>query len=227
MSAHSSHPLSFPQHKVRGLSIFNRIMVVIVALSAITTITLFAKTSSRHSEANSLKNDAMKADRQRYELRALQWCEQVTPENADTVADLFKGYDSASSDIKREIDRQCKTRVSIADFIANQDPIRAFTVKPECTLNDTGDGASCTATVTPNSRAVQKRLEEFSSTTLTLRMRIADTHTNLPTQSHTLDDVATLTVDSSGNGTVSFDVPVDASWGIAYDIQVSSFFPNE
>lgn len=226
MSAHNSHPLPFPQHKVRGLSIFNWIMVIIVVLSAITTITLFAKTSSRHSEANSLKNDTMKADRQRYELKALHWCEKIIPENADTVANMFKGYEAASSDIKREIDRQCQKRVSIAELIANQDPIHTFTVAPECTLNDAADGASCTATVTTNSN-MQTRLKDFSSTTITLRMRIADTHVNLPTQSHTLDNVATLTVDSSGTGTVSFDVPFDASWGTAYDVQVSSFFPNE
>ena len=58
-------------------------------------------------------------------------------------------------------------------------------------------------------------------------MRVADTPTNLLTDPHVIDNVATMTLDSSGSGTMSFDVPFDVSWGTAYDIQVTSYFPNE
>ena len=74
---------------------------------------------------------------------------------------------------------------------------------------------------------MQLKLANYSSTTATLRMRVADSQTSLVTQPHVIDNVATVTLDSSGSGTVTFDVPVDPSWGSAYDIQVSSFFPNE
>ncbi|MDU5164890.1 MAG: hypothetical protein E6212_10395, partial [Actinomyces sp.] len=143
------------------------------------------------------------------------------------VPDLYKDYDAASYDLKAEIERQCKARVSIAEIIRRADPLYDFTVDPECTLNESQDTASCTATVNASPTTMRLKLANYPSTTATLRMRVADTQTSLVTQPHVIDNVATVTLDSSGSGTVTFDVPVDPSWGSAYDIQVSSFFPNE
>lgn len=227
MSEHHSYILSFPQHKVRGLSIFNRIMAIIVIISVITMITLFTMAASRYGEANSLKSDAKEATRQRYELKALQWCEQITPENTDKMKELHSSYESESSDVKREIDRKCEKKLSTAEMLALQSPMNAFDVAHECTVNDAMDGVSCTATVTPGSSTMKKRLAVFSSTTITMRMRVADTATSLLTNPHVIDNVVTMTLDSSGSGTMSFDVPIDISWGTTYDIQVSSYFPNE
>ena len=41
MNEHHSGPVFFPQYKVRSLSIINRIMALIVIISAITMITLY------------------------------------------------------------------------------------------------------------------------------------------------------------------------------------------
>ena len=227
MSEHYSRTLSFPQHKVRGLSIINRILALIVIISAIAMITLFSKAVSRNNEVKSLKSATENAKRRTLEIKAISWCDQVVPENADKISELFRSYGSGPSDVKREIDRQCEKRVSLAEMLAQQSPMNAFDVDHECTVNDALDSASCTVTVTPGSSVMKKRLAAFSSTTITMRMRVADTPTNLLTDPHVIDNVATMTLDSSGSGTMSFDVPFDVSWGSAYDIQVSSYFPNE
>lgn len=227
MSEHYSHTLSFPQHKVRGLSIVNRILALIVIISAIAMITLFSQAVSRNNEVKSLKSATENTKRRTLEIKATSWCDQITSENADKMSSLFRDYDAASSDQKLEIERQCKQKVTVAKLISSHDPTEAFIVTSECTVNESEDTASCTATVTPNPHTLGMGLSFYSATTATLRMRVADTPTNLLTTRHVIDNVTTMTLDSSGSGTVTFDVPVDPSWGSAYDIQVSSFFPNE
>ena len=227
MSEHYSRTLSFPQHKVRGLSIVNRILALIVIISAIAMITLFSQAVSRNNEVKSLKSATENTKRRTLEIKATSWCDQITSENADKMSSLFRDYDAASSDQKLEIERQCKQKVTVAKLISSHDPTEAFIVTSECTVNESEDTASCTATVTPTPHTLGMGLSFYSATTATLRMRVADTPTNLLTTRHVIDNVTTMTLDSSGSGTVTFDVPVDPSWGSAYDIQVSSFFPNE
>ena len=227
MSEHYSRTLSFPQHKVRGLSIINRILALIVIISAIAMITLFSQAVSRNNEVKSLKSATENTKRRTLEIKATSWCDQITSENADKMSSLFRDYDAASSDQKLEIERQCKQKVTVAKLISSHDPTEAFIVTSECTVNESEDTANCTATVTPNPHTLGMGLSFYSATTATLRMRVADTPTNLLTTRHVIDNVTTMTLDSSGSGTISFDVPFDISWGTAYDIQVSSYFPNE
>lgn len=227
MSEHYSRTLSFPQHKVRGLTIVNRILALTVIVSAVAMIALFSQAVSRNNEVKSLKSATENAKRRTLEIKATSWCDQITSENADKMSTLFRDYDAASSDQKLEIERQCKQKVTVAKLISSHDPTEAFIVTSECTVNESEDTASCTATVTPNPHTLGMGLSFYSATTATLRMRVADTPTNLLTDPHVIDNVATMTLDSSGSGTTSFDVPFDINWGTAYDIQVTSYFPNE
>jgi len=225
VNEHHSGPVFFPQYKVRSLSIVNRILALIVIISATTMISLFSQAVSRNNEVKSLKSATENTKRRTLEIKATSWCDQITSENADKMSTLFRDYDAASSEQKREIERQCKQKVTVAKLISSHDPTEAFIVTSECTVNESEDTASCTATVTiiPSEKLL---FNGYSTTTATLRMRIADTHTNLPTQSHVIDNVATVTIDASGTATTTFDIPFDMSWGTAYDIQVTSFFPN-
>ena len=226
MNEHHSGPVFFPQDKVRSLSIINRILALIAIISAITMITLFSQAVSRNNEVESLTKATENAKNQTLEVRATNWCNQITSENADKMSTLYRDYNAASSQQQRKIDSECKKKVAVAELVSLKDPTEAFVVTSECTVNESEDAASCTATVTPDPHTMGMRLSMYSATTATLRMRIADTHSNLPTQSHVIDNAATMTLDSSGSGTISFDVPFDISWGTAYDIQVTSFFPN-
>ena len=227
MSEHYSRTLSFPQHKVRGLSIINRILALIVIISAIAMITLFSQAVSRNNEVKSLKSATENAKRRTLEIKATSWCDQITSENADKMSTLYRDYNGASSQQQRKINSECKQKVALAELVSLKDPNKAFTVTSECTVNESEDTASCTATVTPNPHTLGMALSFYSATTATLRMRVADTPTNLLTDPHVIDNVATMTLDSSGSGTTSFDVPFDINWGTAYDIQVTSYFPNE
>jgi hypothetical protein len=225
VNEHHSGPVFFPQDKVRSLSIINRIMALIVIISAITMITLFSQAVSRNNEVESLTKATENAKNQTLEVRATNWCNQITSENADKMSTLYRDYNGASSQQQRKINSECKQKVALAELVSLKDPNKAFTVTSECTVNESEDTASCTATVTiiPSEKLL---FNGYSTTTATLRMRVADTHTNLPTQSHVIDNVATVTIDASGTATTTFDIPFDMSWGMAYDIQVTSFFPN-
>ena len=227
MNEHHSGPVFFPQYKVRSLSIINRIMALIAIISAITMITLFSQAVSRNNEVESLTKATESAKNQTLEVRATNWCNQITSENADKMSTLFRDYDAASSQQKGEIERQCNKKVAVAKLISSHDPTEAFIVTSECTVNESENTASCTATVATNPYTLGQGLSFYSATTATLRMRVATTPTNLVTDPHVIDNVATITLDSSGSGTTSFDVPIDINWGTAYDIQVTSYFPNE
>ena len=226
MNVHHCGPVFFSQVKVRILSIVNRILSPISLISAITMITLFSHAASRHHALESLTTAHENAKNQTLEVRATNWCNQITSENADKMSTLYRDYNGASSQQQRKINSECKQKVALAELVSLKDPNKAFTVTSECTVNESEDTASCTATVTiiPSEKLL---FNGYSTTTATLRMRVADTHTNLPTQSHVIDNVATVTIDASGTATTTFDIPFDMSWGMAYDIQVSSFFPNE
>lgn len=227
MNEHHSGPVFFPQYKVRSLSIINRIMALIAIISAITMITLFSRAVSRNNEVERLTKATENAKNQTLEVRATNWCNQITSENADKMSTLFRDYDAASSQQKGEIERQCNKKVAVAKLISSHDPTEAFIVTSECTVNESENTASCTATVATNPYTLGQGLSFYSATTATLRMRVATTPTNLVTDPHVIDNVATITLDSSGSGTTSFDVPIDINWGTAYDIQVTSYFPNE
>lgn len=227
MNEHHSGPVFFPQYKVRSLSIINRIMSLIVIISAITMITLFSRAVSRNNEVESLTKATENAKNQTLEVRATNWCNQITSENADKMSTLYRDYNGASSQQKGEIERQCNKKVAVAKLISSHDPTEAFIVTSECTVNESENTASCTATVATNPYTLGQGLSFYSATTATLRMRVATTPTNLVTDPHVIDNVATITLDSSGSGTTSFDVPIDINWGTAYDIQVTSYFPNE
>ncbi len=227
MNEHHSGPVFFPQYKVRSLSIINRIMALIAIISAITMITLFSQAVSRNNEVESLTKATENAKRRTLEIKATSWCDQITSENADKMSTLFRDYDAASSQQKGEIERQCNKKVAVAKLISSHDPTEAFIVTSECTVNESENTASCTATVATNPYTLGQGLSFYSATTATLRMRVATTPTNLVTDPHVIDNVATITLDSSGSGTTSFDVPIDINWGTAYDIQVTSYFPNE
>ena len=175
----------------------------------------------------SLTSATENAKRRTLEIKATSWCDQITSENADKMSTLFRDYDAASSQQKGEIERQCNKKVAVAKLISSHDPTEAFIVTSECTVNESENTASCTATVATNPYTLGQGLSFYSATTATLRMRVATTPTNLVTDPHVIDNVATITLDSSGSGTTSFDVPIDINWGTAYDIQVTSYFPNE
>ena len=90
MNEHHSGPVFFPQYKVRSLSIINRIMALIVIISAITMITLFSQAVSRNNEVERLTKATENAKNQTLEVRATNWCNQITSENADKMSTLYR-----------------------------------------------------------------------------------------------------------------------------------------
>ena len=157
------------------------------------------------------------------------WCEKVTAANADGMKDIYQEYDHASRQVKDAIDKQCATRVDIARMVSSQQADAAFdTSNSTCAIAASGTSIHCSVDVKPASDGVKSQLAKFSSTTVTLEMWFDDGPLSITfNPKHKIDNVATVTLDSSGSGTVEFDADYDPSWGQKYGIGAVSFFPNE
>ena len=131
-----------------------------------------------------------------------------------------------SETAQNAVDQQCQKKVTINDLVANNDPNGAFETTSECTINASSTKITCTATVKAND-TIKKDLASFSSTTVTLDMTVRATNNAFTSKGHDINNVAIVTLDSSGNGSTLIEAPYDPTWGEYYKINVSSFYPNE
>ena len=131
-----------------------------------------------------------------------------------------------SETAQHAVDQQCQKKVTISDLVANNDPNAAFETTSECTINASSTKITCTATVKAND-TIKKDLASFSSTTVTLDMTVRATNNAFTSKGHDINNVAIVTLDSSGNGSTLIEAPYDPTWGEYYKITVSSFYPNE
>ena len=219
--------------KSKGLSIFNRVALALLVIFLALTIGLFAGAAQRNKATEQMRDEIETVRDQTEQVAAASiapaWCEKVTAANADGMKDIYQEYDHASRQVKDAIDKQCATRVDIARMVSSQQADAAFdTSNSTCAIAASGTSIHCSVDVKPASDGVKSQLAKFSSTTVTLEMWFDDGPLSITfNPKHKIDNVATVTLDSSGSGTVEFDADYDPSRGQKYGIGAVSFFPNE
>lgn len=212
--------------KSKGLSIFNRVTFIVAALLAVLTIAMLVATAMTTKSATNMRDEAQATREQAGQELASYWCSQITPENVAKFDDLRELYLGVSETAQHAVDQQCQKKVTISDLVANNDPNSAFDTTSECTINASRTKITCTATVKAND-TIKKDLASFSSTTVTLDMTVRATNNAFTSKGHDINNVAIVTLDSSGNGSTLIEAPYDPTWGEYYKITVSSFYPNE
>ena len=213
--------------KSKGLTLFNRLAFIIAALLALMTAIMLLLTVQASRSAVNMRDEAAATLKQAGEEFAPYWCSQITPENVKKFDDLHTELVTMDSEIQGAVKEQCYKKTVINDLVASNSPGEAFdTSTNECTINGPSTTITCSVTVKA-SEDMKNGLAMLSSATVTLDMTVRTTNNALTSKGHKIDNVATLTVDSNGNGSTLFTIPYDPTWGEYYKISATSFYPNE
>lgn len=212
--------------KSKGLSIYNRVALVLLLVLIIATTTLFTFAVQKTKAQKNMQDEIQTITEQTAALAAPAWCEQVTPDNVDKIDELYSKYDGMSSAAQEAVEKECKGRVDAIQLLKFQNAKGAFKVEPTCALDDAQTTVHCTVDISPASDTVKDKLATYPTTDLTLRIWFDDSQFVVGTPDHVVDDVATATMTNGEKVTVEFTTPFDPSWGDKFGVDVTSYFPN-
>ena len=212
--------------KSKGLSIYNRVALVLLLVLVIATTTLFTFAVQKTKAQKDMQDEIQTLTEQKDALAAPAWCAQVTPDNTDKVDELYSKYDRMSSAAQEAVKKECKDRVDAVQLLKFNDAENAFTIDSTCELDDAQTTLHCSVDVSPASDTMKTKLEAFQTTDLTLKIWFDESQFVLGTPNHVVDDVATATMTKGEKVSVEFTLPFDTSWGSHYKVVVTSYYPN-
>ena len=212
--------------KSKGLSIYNRVALVLLLVLVIATTTLFTFAVQKTKAQKDMQDEIQTLTEQKDALAAPAWCAQVTPDNTDKVDELYSKYDRMSSAAQEAVKKECKDRVDAVQLLKFNDAENAFTIDSTCELDDAQTTLHCSVDVSPASDTMKTKLEAFQTTDLTLKIWFDESQFVLGTPDHIVDDVATATMTKGEKVNVEFTLPFDKSWGSHYKVEVTKYFPN-
>ena len=114
--------------KSKGLSIYNRVALVLLLVLVIATTTLFTFAAQKTKAQKDMQAEIQLAGEQTAALAAPAWCKQVTPDNVDKIDELFSEYKGMSSASQEAVKKECKDRVETVQLLKSQNPEGAFKV---------------------------------------------------------------------------------------------------
>ena len=212
--------------KSKGLSIYNRVVLVLLLVLVIATTTLFTLAVQKTKAQKDMQAEIQSVEEQTAALAAPAWCAQVTPDNVDKVDELYSKYDGMSSAAQEAVKKECKDRVDAVQLLKFQDAEDAFKVDSTCELDDTQTTLHCTADVSPASDTLKTKLEAFQTTDLTFEILFDDSMFVVGTPDHVTENVTTATMTKGEKVSLEFTTPYDPSWGAHYKVKVTKYFPN-
>ena len=212
--------------KSKGLSIYNRVALVLLLVLVIATTTLFTFAVQKTKAQKDMQAEIQLVEEQTAALAAPAWCKQVTPDNVDKIDELFSEYKGMSSASQEAVKKECKDRVETVELLKTHSGKEAFKVDPTCALDDAQTTVHCTVDISPASDTMKDKLAAYPTTDLTLQIWFDDSQFVLGTPDHVVDDVATATMTKGEKVTVEFTTPFDPSWGSHYKVEVTKYFPN-
>ena len=213
--------------KSKGLSIYNRVALVLLLVLVIATTTLFTFAVQKTKAQKDMQAEIQSVEEQTAALAAPAWCKQVTPDNVDKIDKLFSDYKGMSSASQEAVKKECKDRVETVDLLKTYSGKEAFKVDPTCALDDAQTTVHCTVDISPANDTMKDKLAAYPTTDLTLRIWFDDSQFVVGTPDHVVDDVATATMTNGEKVTVEFTTPFDPSWGDKFGVDVTSYFPNK
>ena len=213
--------------KSKGLSMYNRIALVLLLVLIAATTTLFTLAVQKTKAVSNIQAEIQTIKEQTAAIAAPAWCEQVTPDNVDKIDELYSKYDRMSPEAQESVKKECKERVDAVQLLKFQDAEDAFKVESTCELDDAQTTLHCTADVSPASDTIKTKLEAFPTTDLTFQIWFDDTQFVVGTPDHVTENVTTATMTKGEKVTIEFTTPYDASWGPHYNLEVTKYFPHE
>lgn len=212
--------------KSKGLSIYNRVALVLLLVLIAATTTLFTFAVQKTKAQQKMQAEIQTVEEQTAALAAPAWCKKVTPDNVDKIDELFSEYKRMSSASQEAVKKECKDLVETVDLLKTHSGKEAFKVDPTCALDDAQTTVHCTVDISPASDTMKDKLAAYPTTDLTLQIWFDDSQFVFGTPDHAVDNVATATMTNGEKVTVEFTTPFDPSWGDKFGVNVTSYFPN-
>jgi hypothetical protein len=212
--------------KSKGLSMYNRIALVLLLVLIAATTTLFTLAVQKTKAERDIQAEIQTVKEQVDALAAPAWCEQVTPDNVDKIDELYSKYYRMSPEAQESVKKACKERVDAVELLKFQDAEDAFKVESTCELDDAQTTLHCTADVSPASDTIKTKLEAFQTTDLTFQIWFDDTQFVVGTPDHVTENVTTATMTKGEKVSLEFTTPYDPSWGSRYNLEVTKYFPH-
>ena len=212
--------------KSKGLSIYNRVALVLLLVLVIATTTLFTFAVQKTKAQKDMQDEIQTIKEQAAALAAPEWCKQVTPDNVDKIGELYSEYDRMSPAARDAVDEKCEDLVETVRLLKGQNAKGAFKVDPTCALDDAQTTVHCTVDISTAYDTVKDKPAPYPTTHLTLQIWFDDSQFVLGTPDHVVDDVATATMTNGEKVTVEFTTPFDPNWGDKFGVDVTSYFPH-
>ena len=154
--------------KSKGLSIYNRVALVLLLVLVTAPTTLFTLAVQKTKAQKDMQDEIQTLTEQKDALAAPAWCVQVTPDTTDKVDELYSKYDRMSSAAQEAVKKECKDRVDAVQLLKSNDAQDTFTVDSECALDDAQKTLHCSVNISAASDTLKSKLAPFSTTDLKL-----------------------------------------------------------
>ena len=213
--------------KSRGLAIATIIGAALSVVLMVVTIVLVVGARSRNDEARNLDAQASQLEHQAVEIKAQKVCDEITRDNRNTAASLFRAYPDAHQDIASAMQRLCGDKYKTAKAVAGL-PAADKSVFERSDFQCVVDAGGSTVTITATLAVKQNdKFDGIGSVDLWVKAGFAENDVAFTpfTHSEVVETPTTVSVGSSA--TVTATVPYDPSYGQYCGVRIDSWWTTD
>ena len=213
--------------KSRGLAIATIVGAALSVVLLVVTIVLVVGARSRNDEARNLDAQASQLEHQAVEIKAQKVCDEITRDNRNTAASLFRAYPDAHQDIASAMQRLCGDKYKTAKAVAGL-PAADKSVFERSDFQCVVDAGGSTVTITATLAVKQNdKFDGIGSVDLWVKAGFAEDDVAFTpfTHSEVVETPTTVSVGSSA--TVTATVSYDSSYGQYCGVRIDSWWPTD
>lgn len=213
--------------KSRGLTIATIVGAALSVVLLVVTIVLVVGARSRNDEARNLDAQASQLEHQAVEIKAQKVCDEITRDNRNTAASLFRAYPDAHQDIASAMQRLCGDKYKTAKAVAGL-PAADKSVFERSDFQCVVDAGGSTVTITATLAVKQNdKFDGIGSVDLWVKAGFAEDDVAFTpfTHSEVVETPTTVSVGSSA--TVTATVSYDPSYGQYCGVRIDSWWPTD
>ena len=213
--------------KSRGLAIATIVGAALSVVLLVVTIVLVVGARNRNDEARNLDAQASQLEHQAVEIKAQKVCDEITRDNRNTAASLFRAYPDAHQDIASAMQRLCGDKYKTAKAVAGL-PAADKSVFERSDFQCVVDAGGSTVTITATLAVKQNdKFDGIGSVDLWVKAGFAEDDVAFTpfTHSEVVETPTTVSVGSSA--TVTATVSYDPSYGQYCGVRIDSWWPTD
>ena len=204
----------------------SRGLAIATIVGAALTIVLGVGARSRNDEARNLDAQASQLEHQAVEIKAQKVCDEITRDNRNTAASLFRAYPDAHQDIASAMQRLCGDKYKTAKAVAGL-PAADKSVFERSDFQCVVDAGGSTVTITATLAVKQNdKFDGIGSVDLWVKAGFAENDVAFTPFTHSEVVATPTTVSVGSSATVTATVSYDPSYGQYCGVQIDSWWPT-